>query len=74
MLLHFGKGGFPAYEKADEQGMPQPCALGVPWVNDDTQRTLVKLDIPRTDPWGQPLRPETSSRVEGEDERGPSRR
>lgn len=55
MLLHYQKGGFPAYEKADEQGMPQPCALGQPWVNEDTQRTLAKLHIPRTDPWGRPL-------------------
>jgi hypothetical protein len=55
MLLHFQGGGFPAYEQADEQGMPQPCALGVMWVNGDTQRTLAKLDIPRTDPWGRPL-------------------
>ena len=55
MLLHFQKGGFPAYEEADEQGMPQPCALGIPWVNLDTQRTLARLHIPRTDPWGRPL-------------------
>ena len=55
MLLHFQKAGFPAYECADEQGMPQPCALGVAWVNEDTQRTLAKLRIPRTDPWGRPL-------------------
>ncbi len=55
MLLHFGKGGFPAYETVDEEGMPQPCALGIPWVNEDTQRTLAKLHIPPTDPWGRPL-------------------
>jgi hypothetical protein len=55
MLVHFQKGGFPAYEEADEEGMPQPCALGIPWVNPDTQRTLAKLHIPRTDPWGRPL-------------------
>ena len=55
MLLHFQKAGFPAYECADEQGMPQPCALGQPWVNQDTLRTLAKLRIPRTDPWGRPL-------------------
>ena len=55
MLLHFDKGGFPAYEVVDEEGMPQPCALGVPWVNPDTQQTLEKLSIPRTDPWGRPL-------------------
>ena len=55
MLLHFDRGAYPAYERADEQGMPQPCVLGIPWVNDDTLRTLAKLRIPRTDPWGRPL-------------------
>jgi hypothetical protein len=56
MQLDFAKGGYPAYDVVDEEGMPQPCALGVPWVNPDTQQTLAKLDIPRTDPWGRPLR------------------
>jgi len=55
MQLHFDKGGFPAYDCVDEEGMPQPCALGVPWVNPDTQQTLQNLRIPRTDPWGRPL-------------------
>jgi hypothetical protein len=39
----------------DEEGQAKPCALGVGWVNADTLRTLAKLDIPRTDPWGRPL-------------------
>ena len=55
MQLDFQKGGFPAYDVVDEEGMPQPCALGVGWVNLDTQQTLRKLRIPRTDPWGRPL-------------------
>jgi hypothetical protein len=55
MLLHFDRGAFPAYECADEGGMPQPCVLGIPWVNPDTLRTLAQLRIPRTDPWGRPL-------------------
>jgi hypothetical protein len=55
MLLRFRKGGFPAFDTVDEHGVPQPCALGVPWVNPDTQRTLARLVIPRTDPWGRPL-------------------
>ena len=55
MLLHFGREGFPSYERTNEAGMPQPCALGVPWVNPDTLRTLARLTIPRTDPWGRPL-------------------
>lgn len=55
MLLHYQRGGYPAYEQVEEDGMPQPCALGIPWVNEDTQKTLAKLRIPRTDPWGRPL-------------------
>ena len=66
MLLDFQKEAFPAYDWADEQGMPQPCALGVPWVNADTQRTLAKVRIPRTDPWGRPLpEPEAEEEVPG---------
>jgi hypothetical protein len=55
MLLRYDRWAFPAYECVEEQGMPQPCALGLPWVNGDTQRTLARLHIPRTDPWGRPL-------------------
>lgn len=55
MQLHYQRGGLPAFEKVDEDGKPVPCALGQPWVNEDTQRTLAKLRIPRTDPWGRPL-------------------
>ena len=55
MQLHYQRGGYPAYEKVDEDGKPVPCALGQPWVNEDTQRTLARLRIPRTDPWGRPL-------------------
>ena len=55
MLLHFQKGGLDRVERADEESTPQPCVLGQPWVNEDTQKTLAKLDIPRTDPWGRPL-------------------
>jgi hypothetical protein len=55
MLLHFQKGGVDRFEQIDDQGMPQPCALGQPWVNEDTQKTLERLRIPRTDPWGRPL-------------------
>ena len=63
MLLQFGERGFPSFDCVDEQGMPQPCALGVPWVNEDTLRTLARLRIPRTDPWGRPL-PESESEAE----------
>ena len=65
MLLHYQAPSFPSFEKADEQGMPQPCALGVPWVNEDTQRTLARLVIPRTDPWGKPLPPEKQGQARG---------
>jgi hypothetical protein len=55
MSLNFGQTGYPAYRKIDEDGQPVPCALGQPWVNEDTQRTLARIRIPRTDPWGKPL-------------------
>ena len=55
MSLNFGQTGYPAYSKIDEDGQPVPCALGQPWVNEDTQRTLARIRIPRTDPWGKPL-------------------
>ena len=55
MSLNFGQTGYPAYSRLDENGQPVPCALGQPWVNPDTQETLAKLRIPRTDPFGTPL-------------------
>lgn len=61
MTLHFQEGGLRAYEAVEENGVPQPCALGQPWVNEDTQRTLAKLHIPRTDPWGRPLPDESAA-------------
>jgi hypothetical protein len=67
MLLDFQKGGYPSYDCVEEHGLPQPCALGVPWVNEDTLRTLLRLQIPRTDPWGRPLR--ESGSVLGDRER-----
>ena len=55
MSLDYGQTGYPAYSKEAEDGRPVPCALGRPWVNADTQATLDKMRIPRTDPWGKPL-------------------
>jgi hypothetical protein len=55
MSLHYQRGGFPAYECVEEAGKPVPCALGQPWVNEDTLHTLERVRIPRTDPWGRPL-------------------
>jgi hypothetical protein len=55
MSLNFGQTGYPAFSETDEDGQCVPCALGQAWVNEDTQKTLAKLRIPRTDPWGKPL-------------------
>jgi hypothetical protein len=55
MLLDYQKGAYPAYDLEPENSAPVPCALGQPWVNEDTLETLEKIRIPRTDPWGKPL-------------------
>jgi len=55
MSLDYGQTGYPAFREEAENGRPVPCALGRPWVNPDTQQTLAKMRIPRTDPWGKPL-------------------
>lgn len=55
MSLNYGQTGYPAFSDVSEDGKPVPCALGQPWINPDTQHTLAKLRIPRTDPWGNPL-------------------
>ncbi len=46
----------PLRDSVDEQGQARPCAMGVGWVNEDTQATLKKRAIPRTDPKGRPLK------------------
>jgi len=71
MSLDFRRNAYPAYEEVEENGKPVPCALGQPWVNDDTLRTLERMEIPRTDPWGRPLPGEALARVRDRD-RGPS--
>jgi hypothetical protein len=63
MMLDYQKGGFPAYDIEPEHGVPVPCALGQPWVNEDTQDTLALLRIPRTDPWGNPLPGEPEDQI-----------
>lgn len=40
----------------EEDGQSQACASGVGWVNPHTLKTLAKKKIPRTDPWGRPLK------------------
>jgi hypothetical protein len=67
MSLHYRRGGFPAYEQVPENGKPVPCALGQPWVNEDTQATLETVRIPRTDPWGRPLPGEPLENVRDRD-------
>ena len=44
--------------RIDENGQAKPCAMGVGWVNRDTQETLKKLDIQRTDAKGRPNEPQ----------------
>jgi hypothetical protein len=55
MMINFAKGGFPHYEQEEEEGMAKPCAMGIPWVNPDTLKTLERRRIRRTDPKGRPL-------------------
>lgn len=55
MMVHFGKRGFPHYEEVEEEGMAKPCAVGLPWVNPDTVRTLAARNVPRTGPKGERL-------------------
>ena len=40
--------------------MAKPCAVGLPWVNPDTVRTLAERDVPRTGPKGEPLEPDSA--------------
>jgi len=63
MQLDYKRGAYPAYELEPEDGIPVPCAQNQPWVNEDTQETLRRLVIPRTDPWGQPLPGEPDDRI-----------
>ncbi len=54
MMVNFGKEGFPQYEEVEEEGMAKPCAIGLPWVNPDTVRTLELRRVRRTGPKGEP--------------------
>ena len=67
MSLDYQKGAYPAFDQVQEDGTPVPCALGQPWVNEDTQATLKKLHNPRTDPWGKPLPGESLDGVRDRD-------
>ncbi len=55
MMVNFGKEGFPQYEEVEEEGMAKPCAMGLPWVNPDTVRTLELRQVRRTGPKGEAL-------------------
>jgi hypothetical protein len=55
MMTRFDRGAFPTYETVEENGYPQPCTMGQPWVNPDTQKTIRKRGGRRTDAYGRPL-------------------
>ncbi len=54
-MISFSRGGFAQYEDVEEEGMPKPCAMGIPWVNPDTLKTLERRNIRRTGPKGELL-------------------
>jgi len=54
-MINFASAGFSQYEEVEEEGMPKPCAMGLPWVNVDTLKTLERRNIRRTGPKGEPL-------------------
>ena len=53
MMVNFGRAGFPHYEEVEEEGMAKPCAMGLPWVNPDTVRTLELRRVRQTGPKGK---------------------
>jgi hypothetical protein len=55
MQTRFDRGAYPTYERVEENGYPQPCAMGQPWVNPDTLKTIRRRGGSRTDPKGRPL-------------------
>ncbi|MGE0823839.1 MAG: hypothetical protein AB7G75_00965 [Candidatus Binatia bacterium] len=54
-MINFAKPGAGQYEDVEEEGMPKPCAMGIPWVNPDTLSTLERRHIRRTGPKGETL-------------------
>jgi hypothetical protein len=55
MMTRFDQGKYPTFDRVEENGIPQPCVMGQPWVNPITLKTIRKRGGTRTDPWGQPL-------------------
>jgi hypothetical protein len=53
-MVDFSKAGFPQYDEVEEEGMAKPCAMGIPWVNVDTLKTLDRRRVRRTGPKGEP--------------------
>ena len=37
-MINFARPGADQYEDVEEEGMPKPCAMGIPWVNPDSHR------------------------------------
>lgn len=60
MVSNFRRAGFPSYEEIDEEGQAKPCVYGVPWVNEDTLRTIAKRGGRRTGPKGEPVSEDAS--------------
>jgi hypothetical protein len=61
MMVDFSKAGFPQYDEVEEEGMAKPCAMGLPWVNVDTLKTLERRHIHRTGPKGELLEVQDAS-------------
>ena len=55
MMARFDRGAFPTYERVEENGYPQPCVMGQPWVNPYTLKTIRRRGGQPTDPWGRPF-------------------
>ena len=62
MRTRFDRGRFPTHDQVDENGTPQPCVMGQPWVNPDTLKTIRQRGGERTDPRGNPLENESSGK------------
>ncbi len=60
-MINFSRAGFSQYEDVEEEGMTKPCAMGLPWVNPDTLKTLELRQIRRTGPKGELLDEKVSS-------------
>jgi hypothetical protein len=63
-MINFAAPGAGQYEDVEEEGMPKPCAMGIPWVNVDTLSTIEQRRIPRTGPKGELLPEQTAQQKE----------